>query len=338
MAGSEVFGSHDGNEVWRFALTAGALSANILNWGAVLQDLRLQGHDAPLVLGFESFDAYVADSAYIGAVVGRYANRIRDGRFSLGGREHRVDPDHPETHGLHGGSGGFSRRLWQAAGHGADFVTLDLRDPDGTMGFPGTLDVQCTYRLRTPATLSLELTATAEAPTLCNLAQHSYFNLDDGGSGDILDHELAIAADAFLPVDEALIPTGQIRPAEGTTLDFQRARKLRMERDGRQFSYDHNFCLAAGRGELRQAARVRAGSSGVEMEVWTTEPGLQFYAGQHLAPRSPGLGGRHYRAFSGLCLEPQVWPDSPNQPDFPQAILRPGETYRQITEYRFRLC
>jgi aldose 1-epimerase len=331
----EIFGSFNGHDVRRFTLTAGALSANILSWGAVVQDLRLQGHDAPLVLGFERFDAYVADNAYIGAVVGRYANRIRDGRFSLDGKEYLVDPDHPETHGLHGGSGGFSRRLWQVADHGADFVTLALRDPDGTMSFPGTLDVQCTYRLRAPATLSLELTAVCNAPTLCNLAQHSYFNLDDGGSGDIIDHQLTIAADGYLPVDETLIPTGVVKPVEGTPLDFRRARSLRMERDGRQFPYDHNFCLAAGRGELRQAAWVRGATSGVEMEVWTTEPGLQFYTGQHVWPDALGLEGRRYRAFSGLCLEPQVWPDSPNRPHFPQAVLRPGETYRQITEYQF---
>lgn len=332
----EIFGFFGGREVRRFKLAAGGLSANILNWGAVVQDLRLQDHDAPLVLGFDNLEAYVADSAYIGATVGRYANRIRDGRFSLDGRQYRVDREHPERHGLHGGSGGFSRRLWRVADHGADFVTLALRDEDGTMGFPGMLDLTCTYSLREPATLSLELTARTDAPTLCNPAHHSYFNLDDGGSGDILDHRLMIAAEAYLPVDEALIPIGVVQPVEDTQFDFRRARVLRTSAGVQQIPYDHNFCLAAGRGQLRRAAGVRAGSSGVEMEVWTTEPGLQLYAGQHLAPASSGLAGRHYGAFSGLCLEPQVWPDSPNRPDFPQAVLRPGETYRQITEYRFR--
>ncbi|RUM99624.1 galactose mutarotase [Pseudaminobacter arsenicus] len=333
----EIFGSFHGQDVRRFTLTAGGLSANILNWGGVVQDLRLHGHEALLVLGFEHCEAYFSDAAYFGAIVGRNANRIRDGRFRIGSKEYQVDPDHPEMHGLHGGSGGFSRRLWQVADHGADFLTLALRDPDGTMGFPGTLDVQGTYRLRAPATLSLELTAVCDAPTLCNLAHHSYFNLDDGGSGDILDHRLMIAADAYLLVDEALIPTGVVQPVEGTPLDFRQARKLRMIADGRQIPYDHNFCLAAGRGELRQAAWVRGATSGVEMEVWTTEPGLQLYTGQHVAPDSVGLEDRRYRAFAGLCLEPQVWPDSPNQPHFPQATLRPGEIYRQITEYRFRL-
>ncbi|MGB3391161.1 MAG: aldose epimerase family protein [Pseudaminobacter sp.] len=337
MADSEIFGSFHGQDVRRFSIAAGGLSAKVLSWGAVVQDLRLSGHDAPLVLGFEHCGAYFSDTAYFGAIVGRSANRIRDGRFALDGKSYRIDPDHPGTHGLHGGSGGFSRRLWQVADHGADFVTLALRDPDGTMGFPGTLDLQCTYRLRAPATLSLELTAVCDAPTLCNLAHHSYFNLDDGGSGDIIDHQLTIAADAYLPVDEALIPIGAVQPVKGTLLDFRQARKLRMATDGQQFSYDHNFCLAAGRGQLRQAAWAKGVASGVEMEVWTTEPGLQLYIGQHVAPDAPGLGGRRYRAFSGFCLEPQVWPDSPNQPCFPQAILRPGETYRQVTEYRFRL-
>lgn len=332
----EIFGSFDGRDVRRCALTAGGLSANILNWGAVVHDLRLHGHDAPLVLGFEQCEAYFSDTAYFGAIVGRSANRIRDGHFCLDGKEYRIDPDHPETHGLHGGSGGFSRRLWQVADHGADFVTLTLHDDDGTMGFPGALDLTCSYRLRAPATLSLELTATTDAPTLCNLAHHSYFNLDDGGSGDVLDHQLMIAADAYLPVDEALIPTGVVQPVEGTPLDFRQARKLRMTADGRQIPYDHNFCLTAGRGQLRQAAWVRGAMSSVEMEVWTTEPGLQLYTGQHLMPVAAGLGGRLYRAFSGFCLEPQVWPDSPNHACFPQAVLRPGETYRQVTEYRFR--
>nr|WP_245465647.1 hypothetical protein [Mesorhizobium sp. M6A.T.Ce.TU.016.01.1.1] len=166
---------------------------------------------------------------------------------------------------------------------------------------------QRTYRLKIPGTLSVEMTATCEEPTLCNLTQHSYFNLDDGGAGDILDHRLMLNAGAYLPVDGDLIPTGVVKPVDDTPFDFRQARPLRMESEGKQLAYDQNFCLAATRGPLRQASWAQGANSGVEMELWTTEPGVQLYTGQYLAPPSPGLEGRHYKAFSGFCLEPQVW-------------------------------
>jgi aldose 1-epimerase len=337
MADDEVFGTTgEGEAVRRISIAGGGLSAKILGWGAVVQDLRLAGHDAPLVLGFERFEDYPTLSPYFGAMVGRHANRIRNGRFTIGGQHCQIDAEHPEKHGLHGGSNGYFRRIWEIDEAGDDFITLFLRDPDGSIGFPGALDVRCTYRLRNPGVLSIELTATSDAPTLCNLAHHSYFNLDDGGSGDILDHRMSVNASAYLPVDDSLIPTGVVRPVDATPFDFRLARTIRMESEGEQLEYDHNFCLAAARGPLRQAAWVQGASSGVEMEVWTTEPGLQFYVGQHLKPDAAGLGGRRYEKFSGFCLEPQTWPDSPNRPYFPQATLLPGETYRQTTEYRFR--
>ncbi|WP_353645670.1 aldose epimerase family protein [Mesorhizobium sp. WSM2239] len=337
MADDEVFGTTgEGEAVRRVSIAGGGLSAKILGWGAVVQDLRLAGHDAPLVLGFDRFDDYPALSPYFGAIVGRHANRIRNGRFIIAGQHCQIDAEHPEKHGLHGGSNGYFRRIWEIDEAGEDFVTLFLRDPDGAMGFPGALDVRCTYKLQNPGVLSIELTATSDAPTLCNLAHHSYFNLDDGGSGDILDHRMTVNASAYLPVDDSLIPTGVVRPVDATPFDFRLARTIRMESEGEQLEYDHNFCLAAARGPLRQAAWMQGASSGVEMEVWTTEPGLQFYIGQHLNPDAAGLGGRRYGKFSGFCLEPQTWPDSPNRPYFPQATLLPGETYRQTTEYRFR--
>jgi aldose 1-epimerase len=337
MADEEVFGTTgEGEAVRRISIAGGGLSAKILGWGAVVQDLRLAGHDAPLVLGFERFEDYPALSPYFGAMVGRHANRIRDGRFTIAGKRCQIDAEYPERHGLHGGSNGYFRRVWEIAGAGADFVTLSLHDPDGAMGFPGAVDVRCTYRLRNPGVLSIELTATSDAPTLCNLAHHSYFNLDDGGGGDILDHRMSVNASAYLPVDDALIPTGVVRPVDGTPFDFRMARAIRMESEGEQLEYDHNFCLAAARGPLRQAAWVQGATSGVEMEVWSTEPGLQFYIGQHLKRDAEGLDGWRYQQFSGFCVEPQTWPDSPNRPYFPQAMLLPGETYRQTTEYRFR--
>ncbi|MEP9371540.1 aldose epimerase family protein [Mesorhizobium sp. KR1-2] len=338
MSGGKVFGTtDDGQAVRRFEIAGGGLSAKIISWGAVVQDLRISGHDAPLVLGFERFASYPAFSPYFGAIVGRYANRIRGGRFTLEGRRHLIDPDRPESNGLHGGSHGFGHRVWDVLVHGPDFVTLGLHDPDGEMGFPGALDVRCTYRLKIPGTLSVELTATCEEPTLCNLAHHSYFNLDDGGTGDILDHRLMLTAAAYLPVDADMIPTGVVQPVDETPYDFRHARPVRMQMDGEQVAYDNNFCLAAARGPLRQAAWLQGARSNLEMEVWTTEPGVQLYIGQHVSTDARGLGGRRYQPYAGLCLEPQVWPDSPNRPYFPQATLWPGQMYRQTTEYRFRV-
>jgi aldose 1-epimerase len=334
----EIFGRIGEDEaVHRFSIESGGLQARIITWGAAVQDLRLTGHDAPLVLGFDRFEDYPAHSPYMGAIAGRYANRIRDGRFTIQGRHFQADTNFLGKHMLHGGSNGFGQRIWDVALHGADFVTLTLRSADGEMGFPGGIDVTCTYRLKIPATLSVELTATTDEPTLCNLAHHSYFNLEDGGSGDVLDHHVMLAASAYLPVDDELIPTGVVQPVDGTPFDFRQARPIRMETEnGGQLPYDHNFCLAASRGPLHQAALVRGAVSGIEMEVWTTEPGIQFYTGQMLSPKAKGLGARHYKAYAGMCLEPQIWPDSPNRPYFPQAILWPGEIYRQTTEYRFR--
>lgn len=336
--GGEVFGeTEEGEAVQRFAISGGGLRANILTWGAVLQDLRLAGHEPPLVLGYERFEDYFAHSPYMGATAGRYANRIRDGKFTIAGRRCQTDTNFLGKHTLHGGAHGFGKRVWDVALHGRDYVTLALHSADGEMGFPGAIDVTCAYRLKIPGTLSIEYTATTDEPTLCNLAHHSYFNLDDGGSGDILAHRLILAASAYLPVDAEMIPTGLVAPVDGTPFDFRQARQIRMESGGGQLPYDHNFCLAAARGPLHQAAWAQGALSSIEMEVWTTEPGVQFYAGHKVAREALGHDGRRYQAHAGFCLEPQVWPDSPNRPYFPQAVLWPGAIYRQTTEYRFKL-
>jgi aldose 1-epimerase len=335
MRSDEIFGTTpDGEAVRRVTISSGGLTAKILTWGAIIQDLRLEGHEAPLTLGFEQFQDYLHYINYFGAVAGRHANRIRDGRFTIDGLGYEIEAGDPERNGLHGGSGGYARRNWTLADSGDDFVTLSLADADGTMGFPGALDVRCTYRVIAPATLSVTFTATTDRLTLCNLAQHAYFNLDDGGSTASSGHELVINADAYLPVDEALLPTGEVRAVEGTSFDFRKPREINPLSDA--FRYDHNFCLSRRRGSLNRAAWAKGAKSGVEMEVWTTEPGLQFYAGHYVTPDGIGLDGRRYAPFAGFCLEAQTWPDSPNHADFPQAVLRPGETYRQVTEFRFR--
>jgi aldose 1-epimerase len=269
--------------------------------------------------------------------VGRYANRIGGGRFAIAGTQYQTDLNFLGKHTLHGGSKSFGKRLWDVSLHGDDFVTLTLHSSDGEMGFPGAIDVTCTYRMKIPGTLSIELTATTDEPTLCNLANHSYFNLDNGGSGDILGHRLMLNAAAYLPVDDELIPTGVVQPVQGTPFDFRLARPIGNGKDGEQTLYDHNFCLASAHGPLKLAAWAQGAVSGVEMEMWTTEPGVQFYAGGKVAREQEGLGGRRYQNYAGFCLEAQVWPDSPNHSYFPQAVLWPGAIYRQSTEYRFRL-
>lgn len=332
----EPFGTTDAGEaIERVTIAGGGLTAKIINWGAAIQDLRIDGHGAPLVLGFDRFEDYPAHSPYFGAIAGRYANRIRGGRFEIDGKAFQVDTNFLGKHMLHGGAKGIGKRAWTFREIGTDHVTLALRDPDGAMGFAGNLDIACTYRLEAGGVLAVDLEARCDRPTLCNLAHHSYFNLDDGGETDCLGHGVTIEADAYLPVDDELIPTGTVATVAGTEFDFRKMRAIRLVKDGEPVAYDHNFCLAAARRPLARAARVAASRSGLAMEVWTTEPGLQFYSGAKVAREVPGLDGRRYGAFAGFAMEPQVWPDAPHHRHFPQAVLRPGERYFQRTEYRY---
>ena len=339
MIDAEPFGwMPDGQEVRRVTIQGGGLTAKIINWGAVIQDLRLVGHTDPLVLGFEDFRFYPVHSPHFGAMVGRFANRIAHGRFTIDGKAYQADLNFLGKHTLHGGAGGIGRQLWTLKEAGPDFVTLTYRARDGEMGFPGNLDISCTYRAMPAGRLVIELSAATDAPTLCNLAHHSYFNLDDGGRSDVLGHSVQIEAGAYLPVDEELIPTGDIVPVEGTDFDFRNPRRIRNADGALHTPYDLNFCVSDARGPLRRVATVRGARSAVEMEVWTTEPGVQFYDGVGVARDVPGLEGISYGAHGGLCLEPQIWPDAPNRPNFPQAILRPDTPYAQMTEYRFKLA
>lgn len=333
---SEIFGrTADNEEVYRVEIRGGGITAKLISWGAVLQDLRLEGHGAPLVLGFEEFEFYPKHSPHFGAIPGRFANRIKEGRFILDGERFQTDQNQLGRHTLHGGSKGFSKRVWTLSESGPDFATFSIHSPDGEMGFPGNLDASCTYRLKANGTLLIDFTARADRATLCNLTNHSYFNLDDGGASDILDHRMTIAASAFLPNDEDGVPLGIVQPVDGTPHDFLLARSIRSE--GAQTLYDNNFCLAAQRRPLTQAAWTQGAVSGIEMETWTTEPGVQFYIGHKNRPdMPPGLDGIQYGPSTGFCLEAQIWPDAPNRPYFPQAVLRQGETYRHTTEYRFR--
>jgi len=332
----EAFGiTAAGETVHRITLAGGGLTARLLSWGAVLQDLRIEGHGPPLVLGFDSFADYEAHSPWFGAIAGRFANRIAGARFTLDGVEHRTDANEAGRTTLHGGRKGTANRVWTIAEVAPDRLRLELVDPAGHMGFPGTLHIACSCRLAPDARLILTLEARTDAPTPCSLAPHAYFNLDDGGTGDILGHRLTVHAERYLPVDATMIPAGGPAPVAGTPFDFRRPRRIRYPAEGPQLGYDHCFCLATQRRPLAPAAVLEAAGSGLRLEVHTTEPGLQVYAGGGLAPPVPGLGGRRYGAFAGVALEPQGWPDAPNRPDFPDSILRPGESWRHVTELRF---
>jgi aldose 1-epimerase len=338
MIDAEPFGwMPDGRKVERVVLEGGGLTATIITWGAVIQDLRLAGHAAPLVLGFADFRFYPVHSPYFGAIAGRYANRIANGRFSIDGRPYHTDRNFLGKHTLHGGAAGFGHQLWTLKDAGTDFVTLTYHSRDGEMGFPGNMDVSCTYALKASGRLAIELTAQTDAPTVCNLAAHSYFNLHDGGRTDIRDHLLQIEADTYLPADNELIPTGEIVSVQGTDQDFRIQRPIRNGNDASYRPYDHNFCLSDARGPLKRAATLRGPRSGVEMQVWTTEPGVQLYDGANVGRDVPGLEGVTYGPYAGLCLEPQFWPDAPNRPNFPQAAVTPDAPYAQTTECRFSL-
>lgn len=330
----ETFGAApDGSTVGKVTISGGGLTASILSWGCVVQDLRLSGHEPPLVLGYPRYEDYRDHSPYFGATAGRYANRIAHGRFAIDGEAVQLDTNFLGKHTLHGGIRGIGKRNWRFAEVGQDRAVLEIVDGDGEMGFRGTCRFRATFSLPGDGVLAIRYEGETDAPTIVNLAHHSYFNLD--GGADILDHELQMAADAYIPVDEEMIPTGEVLPVAGSDFDFRALRPIRRETAGAQVQYDHNFCLSAARTPLRAVALARSPRSGVAMAVATTEPGVQFYAGHKLNTPVAGLGGAAYGAYAGFCLEAQTWPDSPNRPYFPQAVLRPGEAYVQETQYRF---
>lgn len=334
-AGNEIFGHlENGEAVERVTLAGGGLTAHVLTWGAVIQDLRLQGHDAPLVLGYKDLPSYLEHSPYFGATPGRCANRIAGGRFSIDGTGHQLECNERGVTHLHGGSDGIGRQNWRIADQGSDFVILTVTDPAARAGYPGTCAITCTYRLTGRGVLSVVYEATTDAPTPVNLCQHSYFILD--GSADAFGHEIRLAADHYLPVDHNLIPTGEIRPVAGTPFDLRDWTPLSRQTEAGGVAFDHNFCFSPERQAKRPVGTVRSPASGVSLDVLTTEPGVQLYTGAYVNSPVPGLDGRRYGPFAGFCLETQIWPDAVNHGNFPKAVLRPGETLRQETDYVFR--
>lgn len=325
----------DRTEINEVEIGSGALRAKILTWGTVIRDLRLDGFDHPLVLGFDRLEDYVSHSPYFGATAGRVANRIKDGRFHLDGRDYQLTQNSNGNH-LHGGEMSFGRRLWTVGALAPDSVRLTLIAPDGEDGYPGRVTVSCTYKIVAPSALHIIYEAHTNAPTLMNLTNHSYFNLD--GSSDILDHELQIDAEAYTPTTPDLIPTGAILPVRGTLFDFRAPRPLRTLHEGRRIAFDNNYVLSlTPRPEPTYVGRLASPKNGLSMDVLTTEPGLQLYDGYKMKIPVPGLDGREYGASAGLCLEAQRWPDSINHRHFTDTVLRPGELYRHETIYRFNM-
>lgn len=332
----ERFGTVHGTDVLEVTLRSDAgAEAEILTWGAVVRDLVVpaRGGFQRVVLGLDSLDAYMAHSPYFGAVVGRYANRVGKARFTLDGETFSLVANEGR-HQLHGGPMGFGTRLWSLLDHGASWAVLALVSPDGDMGYPGRLVATCTYRFVEPSTLRIELEATADRPTPVNLTTHSYFNLD--GGPDVCSHHLSIAGDHITPTNAELIPTGEILRVDGTPYDFRSLRPIGAAQLMQcRTTYDVNYVLRHERGRLAHAATLVSLKSGVTLELWTTEPGLQFYDGHMLDIPVPGHGGARYGPRAGLCLEPQRFPDGPNKAHFPTCILRPGSVSRQTSELRF---
>ncbi len=330
------FGSVDGNDVLEATLTGpGGMEMRVLTWGAVVRDLVVPSAHGPqrVVLGLNSIEDYIAHSPYFGAIVGRYANRIDHARFTLDGETFKLDANEGRNQ-LHGGSRGFGTRLWTIIDRQPSRLTLALVSGDGDMGYPGRLIATCTYSLEAPSTVRIVLEATCDRPTPVNLTTHGYFNLD--GSPDISSHHLMIRADYITPTAPDLIPTGEIRRVENTDYDFTTLRPIgAAQLMQHRTTYDINYVLKEGDDELTHAATLASRRSGLSMELWTTEPGVQFYDGHLLNVPVPGLGGAHYGPHAGLCLEPQRFPDGPNKAHFPACILGPGTVSRQVSELRF---
>jgi aldose 1-epimerase len=337
----------DGHKIHLYELSnTQGMEAAITNYGAALVSLKIPGlhkKTVDVTLGYDSLQGYMQGGHYFGCTVGRYANRIAGGKFTLLDKAYVLEQNEGENH-LHGGNCGFDKAVWKAEkldSNSTPALVLKYASSDGEEGYPGNLSVTVIYRLTDENELKIDYEAQTDQPTVINLTHHSYFNLAGAGSGDITGHLLTIFADHFTPVDQHLIPTGELRPVADTPLDFRQPFEIgaRIGAEDEQLllgnGYDHNWVLNKPKGVLDIAARVIEPLSGRTMEVYTTEPGIQFYTGNFLDGRISGKESRTYGRRSGLCLETQHFPNSPNQPEFPSTVLNPDETYQQSTFYRF---
>jgi aldose 1-epimerase len=339
----------DGKDVTLVTLSNGkGMTAKILSLGAALYALEVpdrNGRPGDVVLGYPDLKGTFAKPQYFGATVGRYANRIAKGRFTLDGHAYAV-PVNDGPNSLHGGKLGFDKVLWTVArleSGTRPSVTMTYASPDGDQGYPGTLTVTARYTLDDSNQLSIEYTATTDKPTIVNITNHTYWNLAGEGSGSVMDHELTIAGDAYLPTDATAIPTGEVRSVAGTAFDFRRPKPIGRDiRDAKEQQllfgrgYDHNWVISRKEAaQPREVARVHDPRSGRVLSLWSTQPGLQFYSGNFLDGTTSGKAGGVYRQGDAFVLEPQIFPDTPNQPAFGSARLAPGQTYRNAMTYRF---
>ncbi|MFZ3278437.1 MAG: aldose epimerase family protein [Candidatus Sulfotelmatobacter sp.] len=331
----------EGTPVEMYTLADGKIEARIMTYGGIVVSLRTPDRNGKLddiVLGCDSVEKYVVQTAHFGGIIGRYANRIAHGTFQLDGQTYSI-PKNDGDNALHGGIRGFDKVVWTAK-EITDGIELTYVSKDGDQGFPGTLATTVRYTLSGSA-LRIDYSATTDKDTVLNLTNHSYFNLAGQGNGDILRHVVKIDASRFTPVDATLIPTGELKPVEGTPFDFRTPHVVgeRIDADDAQLrlghGYDHNFVLDHPAGQLAEAAEVYEPTTGRILRVSTTEPGLQFYTGNHLDGSITGKDGRVYKARFALCLETQHFPDSPNHPSFPSTELKPGQRFHSVTVFEF---
>ena len=339
--------TEDGTTVDLYTLTnTNGMTVKITNYGGIVTSIFVpdeNGNLGDVVLGYDNLEGYLKNNPYFGCIIGRYGNRIARGKFTLNGKNYMLATNNEPNH-LHGGVKGFDKVIWAAKEiKGENTVGLELTylSKDGEEGYPGNLSVKVSYTLTNDNALQIDYQASTDQPTIVNLTNHSYFNLKDAGASPILDHELMLDADYFTPVDSTLIPTGKLRAVAGTPFDFKKSAKIcaRIGADDEQIKfglgYDHNFVLNGNAGELKLAGKLIESTTGRVVEVWTTEPGIQFYSGNFLDGSITGKNGTVYSYRHGLCLETQHYPDSPNQPNFPSTVLNPGEKYQTTTVYKF---
>ena len=335
----ESFGNVEGKEVFLYTLTNGkGTEIKISTYGGVVTSWIApdkNGQKSGIVLGFDSLSGYLSKPPYFGALIGRYGNRIAKGKFKIEGTEYTLATNDGPNH-LHGGNKGFDKVVWESsvANDSVPSLGLSYLSKDGEEGYPGNLQVNVQYTLTDDDELKIEYKATTDKATVLNLTNHSYFNLSGDVANSILDHQLQIEADNYTPVDSTLIPTGQIVSVKGTPFDFTRVQKIGSRIDSVKGGYDHNFVLNSKDGTLKKVATLSDDISGRQLEVFTTEPGMQFYTGNFLDGSLKTNAGKAINKNAALCLETQHFPDSPNQPAFPSTELKPGQTYQSETVYK----
>ncbi len=346
----EDFGKTDGKDVFLYTLTnANGMQVKITNYGGIATSIIVpdkNGKMADVALGFDNLDDYINKSPYFGAIIGRYGNRIANGKFTLNGKEYTLAQNNGQNN-LHGGVKGFDKVVWDAEPFKNDDglgLTLKYLSKDGEEGFPGNLNVTVTYTLTNDNELKIENRATTDKTTVVNMTHHSYFNLKGQGNGDILDHVLTLNADKYTPTDKTAIPTGELADVNGTPMDFRSPTAIgeRIDDDFEQLKiaggYDHNWCINREDSELEQVGVVTEAGTGRILEVYSTAPGVQFYTGNFLDGTITGKEEKVYKKRYGFCLEPQNYPDTPNKPNFPSCVLEPGETYKHDIVYKFSVA